>query len=82
MFLQPFRRRCAKRWRRIQSERENVERTSMKTDFAVQTRHADTVEANQTSVERAIRHMKEHLAEPLGLDELSRINDRSREILH
>lgn len=54
----------------------------MKTHFAVETRHADTVEANQTSVERAIRHMKEHLAEPLGLDELSRINDRPREMLH
>ena len=34
---------------------------------------ADTVEANQASVERAIRHMKERLAEPLELDELARI---------
>ena len=34
---------------------------------------ADTVEANQTSVERAIRHMKEHLAEPLDLDKLAQI---------
>jgi AraC family transcriptional regulator len=34
---------------------------------------ADTVEANQVSVERAIRHMKERLAEPLDLDELARI---------
>lgn len=34
---------------------------------------ADTVEANQTSVERAILHMKERLAEPLKLDELARV---------
>ena len=34
---------------------------------------ADTVEANQVSVERAIRHMKEHLASPLDLDALAQI---------
>jgi AraC-like DNA-binding protein len=34
---------------------------------------ADTVEANQVSVVRAIRHMKEHLAEPLDLDKLAQI---------
>jgi len=34
---------------------------------------ADTVEANQVSVERAIRHMKEHLAEPLDLDKLAQV---------
>ena len=34
---------------------------------------ADTVDANQLSVERAIRHMKEHLADPLDLDELAQI---------
>lgn len=34
---------------------------------------ADTAEANQVSVERAIRHMKEHLAGPLDLDELARV---------
>jgi AraC-like DNA-binding protein len=45
----------------------------MKTDFATDTRRADTVEANQTSVERAIRHMKEHFEEPLDLDEIARI---------
>jgi AraC-like DNA-binding protein len=33
----------------------------------------DTVEANQASVERAIRHMKEHLAEPLDLDALAQV---------
>ena len=34
---------------------------------------ADTVDAIQMSVERAIRHMKEHLADPLDLDELAQI---------
>jgi AraC-like DNA-binding protein len=34
---------------------------------------ADTVEAIQLSVERAIRHMKEHLAEPLDLDGLAQV---------
>jgi len=33
----------------------------------------DTLEANQISVERAIRHMKEHLAEPLDLDALAQV---------
>ena len=32
---------------------------------------ADTVDANQVSVERAIRHMKERLADPLDLDGLA-----------
>jgi len=45
----------------------------MKTTVLVSVHRADTVEANQVSVERAIRHMKEHLAEPLDLDELARI---------
>ncbi len=45
----------------------------VKIDFATDTHRAGTVEANQTSVERAIRHMKEHLAEPLDLDELAQI---------
>jgi AraC family transcriptional regulator len=34
---------------------------------------ADTVDANQVSVERAIRHMKAHLSEPLNLDALAQI---------
>jgi len=45
----------------------------MKTASATDTHRAATVDANQTSVERAIRHMKEHLAEPLDLDALARI---------
>src|ERR1035437_7975337 len=43
----------------------------MKKESATDTRRADTVEANQLSVARAIRHMKEHLAAPLNLDELA-----------
>ena len=39
----------------------------------IDTRRADTVEANQTSVERAVRHIKEHLEEPLDLDHIARI---------
>src|SRR5262245_44689729 len=31
----------------------------------------DTVEAYRTAVERAIRHMKEHLAEPLDLEHIA-----------
>lgn len=50
----------------------------MKLDSAITTHRADTVEANQVSVERAIRHMKEHLAEPLDLDELARIGAISK----
>jgi len=45
----------------------------MKLDTATSPHRAATVEANQVSVERAIRHMKEHLAEPLELAELARI---------
>ncbi len=45
----------------------------MKMDVAISAHRADTTEANQVSVERAIRHMKEHLAEPLDLDALARI---------
>jgi AraC family transcriptional regulator len=37
-----------------------------------------TVGANQVSVERAIRHMKEHLAEPLNLDALAQISAISK----
>jgi AraC family transcriptional regulator len=41
--------------------------------LSVSPHRAGTVEANQVSVERAIRHMKEHLVEPLDLDALSQI---------
>ncbi len=73
MSPQRFRRHCAKRWPRIRSEREKAARAWMKTDSAADTLRADTVEANQTSVERAIRHMKEHLEAPLDLDGIARI---------
>lgn len=45
----------------------------MKTDSTFDTRREDTVEANQTSVQRAIHHMKEHLDEPMDLDGIARI---------
>ena len=45
----------------------------MNKESPTDTRRADTVEANQLSVERAIRHMKEHLAEPLNLDALAQV---------
>jgi AraC family transcriptional regulator len=45
----------------------------MKMDAATTVHRADTVGANQVSVERAIRYMKEHLAEPLDLDALAQI---------
>ncbi len=45
----------------------------MKTVSPTSTHRTDTIEAYQTSVERAIRHMKEHLPEPLDLDAISRI---------
>jgi AraC-like DNA-binding protein len=40
---------------------------------AVSARRADTTDAYQTAVERAIRHMKLHLADPLDLDEIAEI---------
>ena len=45
----------------------------IKTDLAVTAHRADTVEANAVSVERAIRHMRANLAEPLELDRLAEI---------
>jgi AraC family transcriptional regulator len=42
-------------------------------DITTSPQRAETVDAYQTSVERAIRHMKERLAEPLDLDELAQI---------
>jgi AraC family transcriptional regulator len=46
---------------------------SVNTNLSTLPHRADTVEAIQVSVERAIRHMKEHLAGPLDLDELAAI---------
>ena len=43
----------------------------IKTDLAATAHRADTVEGNTVSVERAIRYMKEQLAEPLDLDRLA-----------
>ena len=37
-----------------------------------------TVGANQVTVERAIRHMKEHLADPLDLDALAQVSAMSK----
>jgi len=45
----------------------------MKTDVLVSARRNGTVEAYETAVVRAIRHMRENLAEPLDLDEIARI---------
>jgi len=45
----------------------------IKTDLAVTAHRADTVDAYQASVARAIRHMKENLAEPLDLDRIAEI---------
>ena len=46
---------------------------NVSTGIAIAPHRSDTVEANQVSVERAIRQMKERLAEPLDLDQLARI---------
>jgi len=43
------------------------------TNLSPSPHRGDTVEAYETSVVRAIRHMKEHLAEPLDLDALAQI---------
>jgi len=45
----------------------------VKTELAATAHRADTVEAYQVSVERAIRHMKEQLAEPLDLDRMAEV---------
>jgi AraC-like DNA-binding protein len=45
----------------------------MKADLQATSHRGDTVEAYETAVVRAIRHMREHLAEPLDLDELAQI---------
>jgi AraC-like DNA-binding protein len=43
------------------------------TDLSTSPHRGGTVEAYETSVVRAIRHMKEHLAEPLDLDQVAQI---------
>src|ERR1041385_8188233 len=45
--------------------------TLIKTELSTTAHRADTFEAYTASVERAIRHMKENLAEPLDLDRLA-----------
>jgi AraC-like DNA-binding protein len=45
----------------------------IKTELSSAAHRADTVEAYRTAVERAIRHMKENLAEPLDLDRIAEI---------
>ena len=45
----------------------------IKTELATTAHRPDTVDAYQVSVERAIRHMKENLAEPLDLDRIAEI---------
>jgi AraC family transcriptional regulator len=45
----------------------------MKCDPAISVHRDDTLEAYETSVERAICHMKAHLDAPLDLDEIARI---------
>lgn len=45
----------------------------IKTELAAIPHRADTVEANTAAVERAIRHMRTHIAEPLDLGRLAGI---------
>src|SRR5208282_1421021 len=76
---------CARRWRRMRNKPGRHDDESrlltlhpagteqMKADLQTTSHRGDTVEAYETSVVRAIRHMKEHLAEPLDLDALAQI---------
>lgn len=50
----------------------------MTTDLAIPTHRDDTVEAYRTAVERAIQHMKAHLADPLDLDEIAHVAATSK----
>ena len=45
----------------------------IKTDLAAKAHRSDTVDAYQVSVERAIRHLKQNIAEPLDLERLAEI---------
>ena len=49
-----------------------------KADLPTTSHRGDTVEAYETAVVRAIQHMKEHLAEPLDLDELAQVAATSK----
>src|SRR2546425_11504786 len=50
----------------------------MKTEHLTKPHRADTVEAYQKAVERVIGHMKQHLEDPLDLDQLARIAAMSK----
>lgn len=50
-----------------------TEETLIKSDLAADAHRGVTIDAYRTAVERAIAHMKEHLAEPLDLDQLTRV---------
>jgi AraC family transcriptional regulator len=50
-----------------------AEETLIKSDLTADAHRGDTLEAYATAVERAIAYMKEHLAEPLDLDQLARV---------
>jgi len=43
----------------------------MKMDAAISAHRGETIDAYESAVARAIRHMREHLADPLDLDELA-----------
>jgi AraC family transcriptional regulator len=45
----------------------------IKSELEESSHRVDTVEAYDTAVVRAIRHMKEHLAEPLDLEQIARV---------
>ena len=50
-----------------------TEETLIKSDLATNPHRGGTLEAYRTAVEQAIAYMKEHLAEPLDLDQLTRV---------
>ena len=50
-----------------------TETTLIKSELAADAHRGDTLEAYRTAVERAIAYMKEHLTEPLDLDQLARV---------
>jgi AraC-like DNA-binding protein len=51
----------------------NTETTLVRTELSVSAHRTDTFEAYRAAVERAIRYMKQHLGEPLDLDQMARI---------
>ena len=50
-----------------------TETTLVKSELAADAHRGDTLEAYRTAVERAISYMKEHLTEPLDLDQLAQV---------